>query len=135
MNSALQCLINNHHLRAFYLDQALYQGNLNPANHARTGSPLTRAFSSMLDKVWNGAASGYGVAPRELKQVMGSNLSAYSGGDQRDSREFMSSLIDLLHKEINRVTKRLFIDHPDMRSINGYEQEKLMFQYYETYLH
>jgi ubiquitin C-terminal hydrolase len=67
----------------------LYQSNLNPTKHAEKGSPLTRAFSSMLNSVWNGAETSYGVAPRELKQVIGSLRKAYSGYDQLDSREFM----------------------------------------------
>jgi ubiquitin carboxyl-terminal hydrolase 4/11/15 len=63
------------------------------------------------------------VAPLELKQEIGSIRPAYSGNYKMDSREFMQCLLDELHEEINRVTKRLYIDHPDMRSIDEYEQE------------
>ena len=53
------------------------------------------------------------LTPRNFKATIGRVYPLFSGYGQQDSQEFVSSLLDGLHEDLNRVYKKPYIENPD----------------------
>lgn len=85
MNSALQCMLSLPHLLA----------NLDRINEETKMPIVTPVFINFV-KDSQALAS---LDPWPLKKVIGKKFKMFSGGNQQDSQEFTSALIDTLHDE------------------------------------
>jgi len=61
--------------------------------------------------MWQGTQSK--TAPHDLKRTLGSKISRFSGYGQQDSAELVNYILDLLHEDLNRITKKPYIEMVD----------------------
>ena len=136
MNSTLQCLAHTDILRE-YFTSGIYKEHLNIDNPLGTGGELATAFAELLTSMWstkgNNAATssslpystGYSssytaynsnvVYPRNFKYSLGRHAEQFIGYDQHDSQELATYLLDALHEDTNRVTKKPYIEKPEQK--------------------
>jgi ubiquitin C-terminal hydrolase len=88
MNSAIQCLSNIPQLTAWAKNQQ-------PSNYHKS---VTRAYTSLIRSMWSGENSC--VSPRDIKQRVSQHAPIFCDYAQKDSHEFMNSLLNALHSEL-----------------------------------
>lgn len=62
--------------------------------------------------MYNSAQHG-AFAPRNFKATIGKHGPSFSGYGQQDSQEFLLFLLDGLQEDLNRITKKPYIEKPD----------------------
>ena len=119
MNSTLQCLAHTEPLRQYFVSGE-YERDLNRDNPLGTGGELATQFAKLLMEMWgvpgvsNNGSSSYGVVyPRNFKTTLGRHAEQFLGYDQHDSQELATYLLDALHEDTNRVTKKPYIEKPE----------------------
>jgi hypothetical protein len=133
MNSTLQCLAHTHVLREYFVS-GLYKDHLNVNNPLGTGGELATTFAELLVAMWsprNGLnetsmsapySSRYNssysfndnvIYPRDFKYALGRHAEQFIGYDQHDSQELATYLLDALHEDTNRVTKKPYVEKPE----------------------
>lgn len=108
MNSILQCLLHTPALHDFFTDKAQVKRDLNVNNKLR--GRLTAAFYALV----NGYKQSTVFAPHEVKHLMGKIAPQFIGYGQHDAAEFLRSLLDGLHNELNRVRVK-----PNYKALGG----------------
>jgi ubiquitin carboxyl-terminal hydrolase 4/11/15 len=114
MNSTLQCLSHTDPLRRYFLSGE-YKGDLNRDNPLGTGGELATQFAELLEEMWTSRSSYGAVYPRNFKYALGKHAEQFLGYDQHDSQEFATYLLDALHEDTNRVTKKPYIEKPEQK--------------------
>jgi ubiquitin C-terminal hydrolase len=66
-------------------------------------APLSEAYCSLLQDC---AGSSSAVTPHDVKRAISRTVSQFSGYEQHDAQELMRFLLDRMHDELNRVTKK-----------------------------
>jgi hypothetical protein len=136
MNSTLQCLAHTHVLREYFVS-GLYKDHLNVDNPLGTGGELATAFAELLIAMWSpkhilnetSMSSSYSskynsscsfnnnvIYPRDFKYALGRHAEQFIGYDQHDSQELATYLLDALHEDTNRVTKKPYVEKPEQTS-------------------
>ena len=59
------------------------------------------------------------MAPRKFKRALGQKNSMFQGAEQHDSQEFISTLLDALHEDCNRVLKKPYTESKDYDDTNN----------------
>jgi len=72
---------------------------------------LARKYGVLVKNLWYGNMRVY--APFNFKRALGNFNSVFNNYGQHDSQEFVSSLLDGLHEDLNRVIIKPFIPTPD----------------------
>jgi len=139
MNSTLQCLGHSHALQRYFLSGD-YRQDLNRDNPLGTGGELASAFAKLLTEMWSEETSlavdastneertvtftnsRNVVYPREFKTILGRHAEQFMGYDQHDSQEFATYLLDALHEDTNRITKKPYIEKPEQEDGESDEQ-------------
>lgn len=65
-------------------------------------------FAMLIRRLWT-ADSNY-VIPNQLRELICSKYSNFRGFEQQDTQEFMSSLLSLIHEDLNRVQNKPFYE-------------------------
>ncbi len=142
MNSTLQCLAHTGPLRSYFLSGE-YASDLNRDNPLGTGGELATEFANLLSEMWGtnsststGSTSAlrtgtsnnmYGyrrswtphtnsssvVYPRDFKYTLGKHAEQFMGYNQHDSQELATYLLDALHEDTNRVSKKPYVEKPE----------------------
>lgn len=129
MNSSIQCLAHTGPLRRYFLSGD-YARDLNRDNPLGTGGELAIQFATLMGDMWgvsakrrsvlgNSTSSQYAdssstaVYPRNFKYCLGKHAEQFVGYDQHDSQELATYLLDALHEDTNRVTKKPYIEIPE----------------------
>lgn len=107
MNSALQCLSNTPPLTQFITSDK-YLDEINRNNPLGMDGKIAEAYGDMIKNMWSGTMSCF--TPREFKYVVGGFAPQFSGYAQQDSQELMAFLLDGLHEDLNRITKKPYIE-------------------------
>jgi len=107
MNSILQCLNQIKPITNFFL-QGEYLKEINKNNPLGSGGRISTAYASFLNDVWG---NDYSIlAPRLLKQTVGSFAPQFNNNFQHDSQEFCQFLMDGLHEDLNRVKNKPYVE-------------------------
>ncbi len=69
-------------------------------------------FGGLIKEIWNSKYSS--VSPRDLKYTIGQFAPQFSGYAQHDSQELLAFLLDGLHEDLNRITKKPYIESKDL---------------------
>ena len=128
MNSTLQCLAHTDPLRRYFLSGDFVQ-DLNKENPLGTGGELATEFARLLAEMWGTPAprnifpkldtstfvpsTTSAVYPRRFKFTLGKHAEQFVGYDQHDSQELATYLLDALHEDTNRVTKKPYVEKPE----------------------
>ena len=65
--------------------------------------------------MWYGSNSK--TAPYTFKKTLGTRISRFSGYGQQDSCELVNFVLDLLHEDLNSVTKKPYIEMIDRSEV------------------
>jgi ubiquitin carboxyl-terminal hydrolase 4/11 len=115
MNSTLQCLAHTEPLRKYFVTGE-YKSDLNLENPLGTGGELATQFAELLGEMFGASSSSsYNnvVYPRSFKYCLGKHAEQFVGYDQHDSQELATYLLDALHEDTNRVTKKPYVEKPE----------------------
>lgn len=107
MNSGLQCLSNIPELTKYFL-MGYQEKEANPDNALGMKGKLAKAFGILIKELWLGRDNR--TAPYDLKRVLGSKISRFSGYGQQDSAELINYLLDLIHEDLNRVRTKPYVE-------------------------
>lgn len=110
MNSAIQCL-SNAPLLTLYFRQGLYSKEINRTNPIGMQGRLAEAYATLINDMWSGHNST--IAPRDFKYNVSRFAPQFSGYQQHDSQELLAFLIDGLHEDLNRITKKPYVEAKD----------------------
>ena len=109
MNSALQCLRSVQELTEYFLSQQ-YLGEINEQNPLGSKGHVAKAYGGLINTLYN---SDSGFAPRNFKATISRHYPTFQGYGQQDSQEFVSSLLDGLHEDLNQILKKPYFENPD----------------------
>jgi len=126
MNSALQCLSHTPGLTSYFLSPK-WRADLNPSNPlgSRNASIATE-YAALLRELWD----PYGnptIQPRNFKKAIGEFNSIFASYFQQDSQEFVGSLLDALHEDLNRVHVKPYIPDKDTDGMTDAEAAQTMW--------
>ncbi|KAM3144034.1 hypothetical protein pb186bvf_003798 [Paramecium bursaria] len=110
MNSALQCLSHTELLSRYFLDLS-FKLEINIDNPLGSKGKLVNGFAQLLRRLWLDNKSIY--SPRLFKNIIGEIQQQFQGNNQHDAQEFLTFLLDQLHEDLNRITKKPYIEIPD----------------------
>lgn len=65
-------------------------------------------FAMLVRQLWTSSAPS--IAPSKLRELIGQKYANFRGFEQQDTQEFLSSLLSLLHEDLNRVVKKPFYE-------------------------
>jgi ubiquitin carboxyl-terminal hydrolase 6/32 len=109
LNAALQCLSNTDVLTE-YFNQNCHYGEINKDNFMGSKGAVARAYGNLIRQMWCGKVS---VAPVKLRAAVNAHAPQFVGNEQHDSQELLSSVIDTLHEDLNRVKKKPYVERKD----------------------
>ena len=102
MNSALQCLSNIPDLTQWAHDQRM--------SRPKDGTNLVHTYCALIQAMWSGKDSC--VNPRDIKTIVSRSAPIFSDHGQKDSHEFMNSLLNALERtEAKSIVADLFHIH------------------------
>ncbi|XP_059174588.1 ubiquitin carboxyl-terminal hydrolase 2-like isoform X2 [Physella acuta] len=104
MNSVLQCLSNTRMLLEWCLDDK-YKKEINTTTSNMKGSLVT-AYANLMQSMWKEKGDTGGVSPNAFKTQIQKFAPRFMGYAQQDSQEFLRYLLEGLHEDVNRVTKK-----------------------------
>jgi ubiquitin carboxyl-terminal hydrolase 8 len=96
LNSALQCLLRVTPLTRYILSAA---ARVNPRNPLGTGGAVFQAFQALIHAT---QGSSRAVSPGAIKQAVARRNPTFRDFGQHDSAEFLISLLDGLHEDLNQ---------------------------------
>jgi len=102
MNSVLQCLSNTQPLIEYCLDES-YVRDVNTTTSNMKGG-LIKAYASLMRSLWTEKTDS--VSPTAFKTSIQKFAPRFMGYAQQDSQEFLRYLLEGLHEDVNRVTKK-----------------------------
>ena len=107
MNSSIACLSNTTELTYYFL-KGDYLKDINEENKLGMGGDLARSWGDLIHQYWVEDTSVGN--PSSFKHTIGRKAARFRGYGQQDSNEFMSVFLDYLNEDLNRTTKKEYIE-------------------------
>ncbi|VDM30737.1 unnamed protein product [Hydatigera taeniaeformis] len=131
MNSVIQCLSNTRDLLHVCLDY-VYQSELN-VNSSMKGNLFT-AYADLMRQMWTPSSSTITyVSPQRFRSQVQKFAPRFMGYAQQDAQEFLRYLVQGLHEDVNRVTKRPPSEIPDYDKEDRMPDSKKAALYWQRY--
>uniref|UniRef100_A0A8C7Z0D5 Ubiquitin carboxyl-terminal hydrolase n=1 Tax=Oryzias sinensis TaxID=183150 RepID=A0A8C7Z0D5_9TELE len=124
MNSILQCLSNTSELRDYCL-RNVHRLDVNN----RTNAALMEEFAKLTQSLWT-SVNIEAISPSDFRSEIQRVAPKFVGCNQQDAQEFLRSLLDGLHNEVNRVTVRPRSSVEDFDHYSDEEKSKRMWNLY-----
>jgi ubiquitin C-terminal hydrolase len=118
LNSAIQCLSHAPLLRSYFCSHR-YLRDLSDGNPFSTGGDVAREFARLLTAMWSGEHAA--VVPKQFRVAMARHRDQFAAIAQHDVQEFMATLLDILHEDVNQATDRKYIEALDAGDRNDQE--------------
>ena len=125
MNSILQCMFNTVELADYFINNA-YKKDLNRVNILGKGGKFAECFSVLLRAAWSGQYKY--LIPKDFKFWAGLVNEIFKDYQQQDAQEFLMTLIDGLHEDLNRSQKNQKLVEEDNDKLNDTEAAKLAME-------
>ncbi|KAI0339681.1 cysteine proteinase [Trametopsis cervina] len=122
MNSTIQCLSATVPFARFFTD-GRWKSAVNMVNPMGTKGQLAQAFANIIRDMWQGEMAS--LTPLPFRRTVCTYAKQFAGSEQHDSQEFLASLLDGLHEDLNRVLNK---PHLEMTPEREAELEKLPTQ-------
>ena len=107
MNSSIACLSNTTELTYYFL-KGDYKKDINEENALGMHGELAKSWGELMEQYW---VDRTGVGdPSDFKYTIGKKAKRFRGYAQQDSNEFMSVFLDYLNEDLNRITKKEYIE-------------------------
>jgi ubiquitin carboxyl-terminal hydrolase 4/11/15 len=107
MNSSIACLSNTTELTYYFLNGD-YKKDINEENTLGLRGELAKSWGNLMHQYW--VESTHVGDPSEFKYTIGRKAKIFRGYAQQDSNEFMSFFLDYINEDLNRVTKKEYIE-------------------------
>ena len=128
MNSALQCLSNCEDLTKFFLSNK-YISEINNLNNLGIKGEISKAYYLLLNDLWKGNKKS--ISPINFREKFILYNHQFSNFSQQDSNEFLIYLLDKLHEDLNRITKKPYIE---MKNKQDFENDEIAsLRYWKCY--
>ncbi|CAH8446503.1 unnamed protein product [Dicrocoelium dendriticum] len=131
MNSIIQCLSNTQPLLDYCLSNR-YNMDLNKASTMH--GTLFASYVSLMKELWNPDMFESSTNPSHFKSQIQRFAPRFVGYSQQDSQEFLRYLLEGLHMEVNRVTKRPHLVVPDYEAEDRLPDLEKAELYWNRYL-
>ena len=105
-----------------FISEQQYQDEINYSNPLGQKGAVAKAYASLIYSLYN---SDNGFSPKNFKTTISKIYPTFSGYGQQDSQEFVSSLLDGLHEDLNRILKKPYIENPDSTDETVHDPEKI----------
>jgi hypothetical protein len=92
------------------------------------GGKIPATYADLVHRMWNGSGSSF--APRQFKDLIGERNQTFEGYGQQDSHELLSTLLDGLHEDLNRVKKKEYCEDPEMNQSSESEFAEICWKQY-----
>jgi ubiquitin carboxyl-terminal hydrolase 8 len=116
MNAPLQCLMRVKRLTDYLLSGGC-QAARNPRNPLGSRCQVLDSYCALLREVSNARCS---VSPTDLKRAIAQHNSTFSGYGQHDANEFLTTLLDALHEDLNQ-SRTATGSHLNLEHLSGME--------------
>ena len=107
MNSSIACISNCTELTYYFL-KGDYKKDINENNKLGMQGELAKSWGNLLHEYW--VENTKVGNPRNFKNTIGMKAVKFRGYSQHDSNEFMSIFLDYLSEDLNRTTKKEYIE-------------------------
>ena len=107
MNSSIACLSNTTELTYYFL-KGDYKKDINENNTLGMRGELAKSWGELMHQYWV-ESTGVGD-PSDFKYTIGRKATRFRGYAQQDSNEFMSVFLDYINEDLNRTTKKQYIE-------------------------
>ncbi|KAF5398476.1 Ubiquitin carboxyl-terminal hydrolase 2 [Paragonimus heterotremus] len=131
MNSIIQCLSNTHSLLDYCLS-GRYMSDLNKSSTMRGN--LFASYVSLMKELWDPELLDSSVSPHQFRMQMQRFAPRFVGYAQQDSQEFLRYVLEGLHMEVNRVTKKPPPVTPDYATEDKLADSEKAAIYWRRYL-
>lgn len=84
-----------------FLKGGNYRTSLNVQNPLSSKGLMVQSYVSLL-KLFSQEENGVVISPSSFKSTIGQLNSQFEGTDQQDAQEFLASLLDGLHEDLNQ---------------------------------
>jgi ubiquitin carboxyl-terminal hydrolase 4/11/15 len=109
MNSALQCIRSIEELSIYFLTNK-FKRDINNDNPLGYHGAMASAYHTVVRNLWEGTSY---YSPSTFKRQIGQVNYQFSSYGQQDSQEFLSTLVDALHEDLNRIKVKPYQPYPD----------------------
>ena len=107
MNSSIACLSNCTELTYYFL-KGDYLKDINEENTLGMKGELAKEWGKLLNQYWvKNTSTG---DPSDFKSTIGQKAVRFRGYGQQDSNEFMSVFLDIINEDLNKTTKKQYIE-------------------------
>ena len=107
MNSSIACLSNCTELTYYFL-KGDYLKDINEDNTLGMGGRLAKEWGNLMKQYW--VEQTRVGDPSDFKYVIGQKAVRFRGYGQQDSNEFMSVFLDYLNEDLNKTTKKEYVE-------------------------
>ena len=107
MNSSIACLSNTTELTYYFL-KGDYLKDINEENRLGMQGELAKSWGELLNQYW--VEDTRVGDPSDFKYTIGKKASRFRGYGQQDSNEFMSVFLDYLNEDLNKTTKKEYVE-------------------------
>ncbi|GAU92529.1 hypothetical protein RvY_04599-2 [Ramazzottius varieornatus] len=128
LNAVVQCLANTRELRDYFI-KGRFVKEVNKQNPLGSKGNFARVMQGTLKALWSGQYSNY--SPYPLREVMAKSNEQFATKGQQDAQEAMACIIEALHEDLNRVTKKPYKE--DIES-DGKDDEEIANETWNYYL-
>ena len=107
MNSSIACLSNCTELTYYFL-KGDYLKDINEENTLGMRGELAKEWGNLMKQYW--VENTRVGDPSDFKYTIGRKAERFRGYGQQDSNEFMSVFLDYLNEDLNKTTKKEYIE-------------------------
>ena len=110
MNTVLQCMRSVEELTK-YFRTGEYAKDINRQNPLGYRGKVGIAYGRLLNDMYN--TSNDTIRPYNFRYAVMTCFPKFASQDQRDSQEFLGTLLDALEQDLSRVKRRVYIEKPE----------------------
>ena len=121
MNPTLQCLSNTDKLTNYFLDEFKYDKDDDTKK-------ISYQYYNVLQHLWDKYSDKKEYAPNDFKKLLSEINPLFSGKNTVYSKDLLSYLLEMLHRELNKASKEEEINNIDNIKQNEEEIKQYFFK-------
>ena len=128
INTIIQCLAQSPQLTQIFLNND-YQQDINKNNPLGYSGRIAQTYAMLLQQICSNKQEI--IEPTLFKTIIQECASRFFEGDQQDSSEFLSFLLNGLHEDLNRILNKPFTESVEVK---GRSDDIVALESWTTYL-